>query len=160
MATTPTAGPANGSGQDLTATARRAARARRERLHHALVGLEEALTSPSRRPDVWLTRVRGAIEEMRVTVLDHVTESEGPDGLLAQITEASSWLGPRVEQLRAEHDHLVSAADQLAASAADATDPDEVGDAAWTLLEQVSRHRRRGADLLYDAYALDVAAGD
>jgi hypothetical protein len=97
---------------------------------------------------------------MSETVLDHVAESEAPDGLLEQITDVAPWLGPRVVQLRAEHDHLVAAADALVQSAAAASRPDEVIDAAWALLEAVSRHRRRGADLLYEAYALDVSAGD
>jgi hypothetical protein len=167
MVTTPATGPANdaadpapaGPDRAVTDADRRAARERRERLHRALVELEEALTAPTSR-DHWLPRVRTALEGMSETVLDHVAESEAPDGLLEQITDVAPWLGPRVVQLRAEHDHLVAAADALVQSAAAASRPDEVIDAAWALLEAVSRHRRRGADLLYEAYALDVSAGD
>jgi hypothetical protein len=144
---------------DLTAEDRRKARRRRERLHQALVQLEEALTSPAA-TDRWLPEVRAAVHEMHETILDHVAESEAPDGLLEQVTEVSPWLGPRVTQLRDEHDGLVTRADDLVVACDRASTPDDVADAAWALLEQVSRHRRRGADLLYDAYALDVSAGD
>jgi hypothetical protein len=153
------AGPTDGRARDVTAADRRAARQRRERLHRALVELEEALTAPTGR-DHWLPRVRTALEGMSETVLDHVAESEAPDGLLEQIADVAPWLGPRVVQLRAEHDHLVAAADAMVQAAASAAAADEVIDAAWALLEAVSRHRRRGADLLYEAYALDVSAGD
>jgi hypothetical protein len=159
MTSSPTSDPTGADSHDVSAAERRAARARRERLHHALVELEEALTAPVSR-EGWLTRVRTAIAGMRETLLDHVAESESPDGLLAQITDVSPWLGPRVGQLRDEHDDLVATADTLVEAAARASGPDDFADAAWALLERVSRHRRRGADLLYDAYALDVSAGD
>jgi hypothetical protein len=158
---TPSTGPTAAAARDLTAAERQAARARRERLHRALVELEEALTAPGTEPD-WLERVRDAAAIMHETVVDHVAESEAPDGLLSQITEVSPWLGPRVEHLRGEHDHLVEAADALVrrCEAATVEEADVVDDAGWALLEEVSRHRRRGADLLYDAYALDVSAAD
>jgi hypothetical protein len=159
MTTRPSAEPSDAAGHDVTAADRRAARARRERLLHALLELEEALTAPASR-ERWLPDVAAAVASMRETILDHVAESEAPDGLLAQIAEVSSWLGPRVAALRAEHDHLVAAADALAADCAGATTPDAVAEDAWALLETVSRHRRRGADLLYDAYSLDVSASD
>jgi hypothetical protein len=149
--------------RDVTAAERQAARSRRERLHRALVELEEALTGPDTGPS-WHARLRAAADGMRETVVDHVTESEAPDGLLAQIHEVSPWLGPRVDHLRGEHDDLVATADALAQRCADAAgtedEVDELAELAWELLERVSRHRRRGADLLYDAYALDVSAGD
>jgi hypothetical protein len=147
----------------VTAAERQAARSRRERLHRALVELEETLTGPDTGPS-WHARLREAAGHMRGTVVDHVAESEAPDGLLAQIAEVAPWLGPRAQHLRDEHDDLVAAADALVRRCAEATDAEEDVDAlaelAWDLLERVSRHRRRGADLLYDAYALDVSAGD
>jgi hypothetical protein len=160
MAATPTTGPDNHTRPAVSAADRRAARARRERLHAGLVELEESLTGPTQRREQWLSAVREALASMRETVVDHVAESEGPDGLLEQISDVAPWLGPRVEQLRSEHDDLVAFADELAARARSASEPDEVSDDAWRLLERVSKHRRKGADLLYDAYALDVSAGD
>jgi hypothetical protein len=162
MPNTPTTGPTDAQ-RDVTAAERQAARARRERLHRALVELEETLTGPDTGPS-WHARLRAAAERMRETVVDHVAESEAPDGLLAQIAEVSPWLGPRAQHLRSEHDDLVATADTLVRRCAEATDTeeevDELAELAWDLLEGVSRHRRRGADLLYDAYALDVSAGD
>jgi hypothetical protein len=160
MVSTPTSGPTDAAGHEVSADERQAARARRERLFHALVALESALTGPSQPHERWLAEVREAVTEMRDTVVDHVAESEAPDGLLAQISEVSPWLGPKVVALRAEHDELVAAAERLVLACAAATDPGQVADDGWALLGQVSRHRSRGADLLYDAYALDVSAGD
>jgi hypothetical protein len=158
MATRPTTGPRDAAAQ-VTAAERLAARDRREQLQRGLLALEDALTSPVNL-DGWLPRVADAVAEMRETVLDHVAGSEAPDGLLAQVEDVSPWLGPRVAQLRAEHDDLVASADALVEACAEATTSDDIADAAWTLLERVSRHRSRGADLLYDAYALDISAGD
>jgi hypothetical protein len=159
MATRPTTGPKDVSAREVTAAERHAARDRREQLQRGLLVLEEALTSPASL-DGWLPRVTEAIAELRETVIDHVAGSEAPDGLLAQVADVSPWLGPRVEQLRAEHDDLVASADALVEACAEATTSDDIADAAWALLERVSRHRSRGADLLYDAYALDISAGD
>jgi hypothetical protein len=144
---------------DVSDADRKAARRRRERLHEALIDLEEALTAPTS-AESWLPDLRAAVGRMRDTVLDHVAGAEAPDGLLAQVSEVSPWLTPRVTQLRDEHDDLVAGVDDLVAAVERASDPDEVSDAAWAVLQQVSRHRQRGADLLYDAYALDLSAGD
>jgi hypothetical protein len=160
MVNSPTTGPTDASGRDVSAQERQAARARREKLFQALVELEQSLTGPSNDHEQWLGRVREAVTKMRDTVIDHVAESEAPDGLLAQISEVSPWLGPRVVQLHAEHDDLVASAERLVQACLAATEPDEVADDAWSLLGRVSKHRRRGADLLYDAYALDISAGD
>jgi hypothetical protein len=162
MPNTPTTGPTDAQ-REVTAAERRAARARRERLHRALVELEETLTGPDTGPS-WHARLRAAAAGMRETVVDHVAESEAPDGLLAQIAEVSPWLSPRAQHLRDEHDDLVATADALVQRCIEADDAetnvDALAELAWELLERVSRHRRAGADLLYDAYALDVSAGD
>jgi small-conductance mechanosensitive channel len=144
---------------DVSAEERRAAHHRREQLHQALIELEQALTAPTSR-DRWLRDLAHAARQTRETVLDHVAESEAPEGLLAQIAEVSPWLGPRVTQLRGEHDHLVARCDALMSACTATATPEDVTDQAWELLERISRHRQRGADLLYDAYALDVSAGD
>jgi hypothetical protein len=159
MAMTPTSDPTDAENRDVTADEQQAARSRRERLLRALIELEEALTAPANLEGS-LPRVRAAVASMRETVLDHVAESEAPDGLLAQISDVSPWLGPRVARLRDEHDDLVASADSLVDAAATATEADDIAEAAWALLDRVSRHRRQGADLLYDAYALDVSAAD
>ena len=137
-----------------------AARARRLALHAALVDLEEALTSPAGDGAGWLQTVRTSIEAMDETLRAHVRDAESAEGLLAQIGEDSPWLGPRVEQLRRAHRELLEQSNALTIDCHQTADADVIRDKAFDLIQRVSRHRHQAADLLYDAYDLDLSAGD
>ena len=136
------------------------ARGRREVLHVALMELEDALSAPTGRGERWRSRVQDAIEGMHTTLRAHVQDTEGPDGLLAQIIEEEPVFGPRVEAMKAEHRELLDQSALLVDQSRAGGAPDELRGAALALLERVSRHRHRGADLLYDVYELDLSAGD
>jgi len=68
-----------------------------------------------------------------------------------------------MNRLQADHDPLRDAAAALAASldavAGDA-DVDGVREAGVELIQRLLVHRHRGAELVYDAYWVDVSAGD
>ena len=68
-----------------------------------------------------------------------------------------------VERLRAEHEPLGAAASTLAAHAAAVTtdaEVDDVRDEALDLVRRLLEHRHHGAELLFDAYQVDVSSGD
>ena len=80
----------------------------------------------------------------------------------------SSTTHPRLahaaEKLRVEHAVISAAIDRGSVAVRSAgEDPGGVEDAreaVLKLLQQLIRHRQRGADLVYEAYNVDIEAGD
>jgi len=139
-------------------------RRRRAELREAMTELEGALAAAATgRAVVWGERVHDALLAVADDWGEHVVVTEGPGGLHEAIMAASVRLANGVDALAAEHE--VIAADIAAAVAATEApvteyDVDGIRDQAVALLVRLARHRQRGADLIYDAYALDLGAGD
>ena len=141
-----------------------AVRIRRDDLYEAILGLERALAVPAGdAPDAWGEVLAAPIARL-VEVLDaHVDGTEGPGGLFDQIRDDAPHLLSVVERLRAEHDPLEVAASTLATHAAAVTtdaEVDDVRDEALDLVRRLLEHRHHGAELLFDAYHVDVSSGD
>ncbi len=128
---------------------------RRGNLASAIERVEMALTSPTARP-TWLEDVRRELTSLRDALDAHVEVTEGDEGLFSEIMDAAPRLAHQIEVLRTEHDQIEEAADALSAM----DSPAELRDAATSVLGRIVRHRQRGADLLYDAYEVDVSALD
>lgn len=141
-----------------------AARQRRIALYGAMMDLDASLASPSARA-TWAAHVHRDLTELRRALADHVEEVEGPDGIMARITLEAPRLADRVDALRSEHPELTQQADAIAARLEaleddpDEDEADEVRDAALGLLGALARHRHRGADLVYDAFAIEIGGG-
>ena len=139
-----------------------AARVQRESLYDALIGLEDALATPIGDAARWRLRIAMAADHAAVRLADHIISSEGENGLLRQIDRDSPRLRCRTNRLRDDHLHLAAEARQLASSLAEMDDTEVVqqGEAvrmqALNLLSHLSRHRQRGADLVYEAYQVDI----
>jgi hypothetical protein len=129
------------------------ARHRRERLRATMDSLEAAIGAPARgREREWAARVAAALSTMEPVLQDHVVQTEAADGLLERVVADS----PRLGHLR---DALAAVQGQVAA-VGHVPAVEEVRSAALDLLGQLARHRHRGADLLYEAYSVDVGEGD
>ena len=141
-----------------------ALRARRAELREAMGELERALAAAATgRAVVWGERVHEALQAIADDWGEHVVVTEGPGGLHEAILAASVRQANGVEALVAEHE--VIAADIARAVAASEPpvfefDVDGIREQAVDLLGRLARHRQRGADLIYDAYSLDLGAGD
>lgn len=144
----------------LTSTQAGRIAVRRGQLHDALVELEAALARPARDGAAWCRGTTAAVERLAWTLADHVEQTDAPGGLLAEVEAAAPWLAPRVGQLRRDHELLVARCGALVDVCHQRPEPDDVREDALDLLADLTRHRHRGADLLYDAYELDVGAGD
>ena len=134
---------------------------RRERLGSAADGLERAITRAAGDEQSWRTGVRSALDEVRAALDAHVDEVEAPGGLYTDIITRSPRLTHGIERLR--HDHLTMSgqiADLEAALAPDGASVETTRESALVLIAEISRHRHRGADLLWDSYDLDIGAGD
>src|SRR4249920_2171603 len=139
------------------------ARLRRKTLHDALVHLEKAISSPaaSRIPD-WTTAVLKEMTETKDAFEQHVIVTEKPDGLYDEILERAPRLAGNVRRLREEHPEILTATGQLI----DRLEQVEIGGGDWPLdkarddlqrfIGSVIRHRQRGADLVWEAYNVDI----
>jgi hypothetical protein len=143
------------------------ARLRRKTLHDALVHLEEAISSPAagRIPD-WTASVLKEAIEVRDAFDQHVVVTERPDGLYDEIFERAPRLAGNVQRLRDEHPEIAAAVSQ----AVQRLEQVEIGSIAWPLddarddlqrlIGTVIKHRQKGADLVWEAYNVDIGGLD
>jgi hypothetical protein len=134
-------------------------RGRRSDLRAALIAAEAAIAAPipGRSAD-WATRVREALSQLRGSFSEHVVTAEGPDGLFAQLEVRAPRLAHACQRLGDEHATITQAL--TAAEHALAGPPDDAREAVLSVLALLARHRQRGADLMYEAYAVDIGGED
>jgi hypothetical protein len=143
-----------------------AAKARRADLHEVIVALEEATAAPARGGDpAWCMDVHDALVEVGAAFERHIAVVEGPEGLFEEVLSAAPRLSNQLERLRAEHldirMRIVGALDAVRiVSGRPAPSIDVAREAVLAVLEQLMRHRQHGADVVYDAYAVDIGTGD
>lgn len=140
------------SDESALATARR----HRAELLHYIHLFERALAAPAGDPS-WRHLVTDRLAVLSGALTEHVMVTEGPEGLYTELLDHAPRLAREVEILEREHAALVAAADALAARLGEAaTVLEQVRGWASDLLRELSRHRQRGADLVYEAYATDI----
>lgn len=93
-----------------------------------------------------------AVQLLTQAWVNHVGITESDDGLLAEITLHAPHLNHRCDTLRTEHADIDKALHALGPSA--------YKEAVIDVLDAIERHRHRGAELVYDAYNVDIATGD
>jgi hypothetical protein len=157
-------------------------RRRRAELFESITALENALAAPvPGRHKRWATRVAEALEELSDDFRDHVVLMEGPDGLNTRLIRRSPRLAHVVDGLTKEHAQLTGLIEELSAlvdraqgsmeqgesTGGEATNGeathggwDEVREHGTNLLGVLVRHRQRGADMVYEAYAVDIGGQD
>ncbi|MGV9211441.1 hypothetical protein ACTFTM_06210 [Micromonospora sp. RB23] len=88
---------------------------------------------------------------------EHVRVTEGPAGLYRELLTHSPRLDHAIRLLTREHAAIVAAirAVQRVAERPEAS-PDELRHRAGHLLRALGRHRRRGTNLLWQAYQTDL----
>jgi hypothetical protein len=136
-----------------------ALRRRRADLRDSIGALEAALAAPAPgRPGAWAERVHVALVELSADFREHVDLTEGPGGLYRGLLTTAPRLSNAVARLTHEHAQIVALVDDLLAgtSASDGPGVDSVRDLGLGLLGRLVRHRQRGSDLVYEAYAVDV----
>lgn len=131
----------------------RRARRHRAELRAAMQGFECALAVSPADP-AWRHGVAAELVRLRTEFRTHVELTEGPDGLYAEVLVDAPRLVHQVYSLGREHAMVLAALDALAARI-DAS-PERLRSWAGDLLRELSRHRQRGADLVYEAYATDL----
>jgi hypothetical protein len=145
-------------------------RLRRAGLKTALSDLELALAAPFANRVDWVTHVREALGEVHEVWTRHIVGTEAPGAFLDEIVTESPRLATPTSRLRRDHSDILATI--VDAETALLTPPDDTPDddtyIAWAeevrvdltaLLAALARHRQRGADLVYEAYAVDLGGG-
>jgi hypothetical protein len=149
--------------EDPRSPALQEAARRRRTLHEALVALEYAISSPAagRIPD-WTRQVTKEITAVRDAWDQHVETAEKPGGLYEEIVGTSPRLAGTVHRLREEHPEITEAVGLMVAR----LEQVDIGGLEWPLddarddlqrlIGRLVRHRQRGADLVWEAYNVDI----
>jgi hypothetical protein len=131
----------------------------------ALVGtcsaFEAALSAPAASAR-WPEGLGNALTALGATFHEHVTETEGSGGTIEQLRERAPRLSDRIDLLVEQHvtitadaERLMDRLDHLPAERS-ADENAAIREQAFELLTAIVRHRQLGADLLYEAYDIDV----
>ncbi len=135
-----------------------AARERRLDLKQAVSGVEVAMAMAAEDPN-WRTTARSALHRLQEAFAHHVAEVEGQDGLLLDLTRDAPRLSIRIDQVSAEHPVITKQIATVLEMADGDASIDELRDAALNALLVIARHRQHGADLVYEAYHVDIGGG-
>jgi len=137
-----------------------AAALRRRELREALIAFEGALASPMRDRVTWHAEATDALEALGHAFEDHVAATEAPGGLYNEMREKSPHLRAKANRLREEHPAIIAALEEassrLAVPPADEADAEGIRDELQRLMGRLVKHRQHGADLVWDAYAIDI----
>jgi hypothetical protein len=138
-----------------SAKALHAAKGQRLSLRRAIDGFQATMAAPSGVAD--LDRVTSDLDHVRVVFAVHVEVTESPGGLYEEILEIAPRLANKITRFKREHAAITTAItttlDDLRAQATPLT---ELRGRLDHLLQALVRHRKRGADLVYEAYHVDI----
>ena len=141
---------------------REEARRRRAPLREAASDLELAISAPVGPGAVWRDRVRESLARVQVALKQHIKDTEGEEGLYVDLREEAPRLSNLVILLTDEHGDLKEAIkESLAILDAlgddfDTDDAEPLRESVLFLLGRISRHRQKGADLVWRAYSVDI----
>ncbi|GAA5161422.1 hypothetical protein [Ornithinimicrobium tianjinense] len=137
-------------------------RAHRAELHESVSAVDAALVEEGDRAD-WLQRLRTAMVELAHDFRDHVELTERPGGLYDTVRSSANRLVPAVDRLADDHTALVEDI-AVAIRRLEAMPRGDVLDEVLAqvrselggLVERLVRHRKRGGELVHEAFAVDL----
>jgi hypothetical protein len=139
-----------------------AAKRRRADLHHALVDVEVAISGPAAgRTPQWTAEVLKRLSILRDNLDEHIEAAERPGGLYDEITRLAPHLSGKTRRLREEHPALRDRTAELlerleSRPIHDEQDLHDTREDVQRLLGKIVHHRQLGADLVWEAYNLDI----
>jgi hypothetical protein len=142
-------------------------RLRRAGLKAALSGLELALAAPAPHRGTWVAGVRDGLHALHEVWTRHIVETEAPGAFLDELVAEAPRLATPASRLRREHSEILAtitrAEKRLITPPADDDSygcwVDEMRTDLTALLVALAKHRQRGADLVYEAYDVDIGGG-
>ena len=139
----------------------REVRDRRRGLRRTMTEVEEAISAAlSGRPADWRATLEPRIGALRDAWSSHIAGTEGPAGLWEQVRTDAPRLDGHLRRLGREHQALAAeiaaVGEELAAAGDDENELARVREHTVAVLGRLSHHRQQGADLIYEAYTVDV----
>jgi hypothetical protein len=134
-------------------------RAHRAELRDSVAAVDEALASPIARGGAWRERVRAALAELSHDFRDHIELTERPGGLYESVKRGAPRLNSAVERLTGEHTQYADAIGgylTVLEHGGTIADLPAFREEVTSLMGQLVRHRQKGADLVYEAYDVDL----
>ena len=137
-------------------------RGQRRSLRRALSVLEDALAAPMHgHEDDWVRKLLGALGHLAEVFEHHVEVTEGPGGLYEDVLEAAPRLDNVIRRFKIDHEAIRSgitadSARLRAWAAGQQVDLEQVRRRLTRVLGRLVRHRQQGAELIYEAYAVDI----
>ncbi len=141
------------AGDDLAGVARQ-----RSHLGRAMHQVELAAAAPAAK-DSWVIDLQHSLRQLEIAFNDHMVEAQSPLGLLDRIVDQAPRLQRSVEGMRSEQAMIAEALTGTLSMLEEegATERhDQIRDAVLALLLSLSRHRQKVADLVYDAWDVDI----
>jgi hypothetical protein len=135
----------------------------RGRLRNAAIVFEQISGDVDAKRDTWIVAVGVALDGLADAWEEHVAFTEGPDGLFEELLGETLEVASEIDRLRRDHEVLeahVARARQLLAQPTAGPEDTRVLLVLTGIAKLDDHHRRRGADLLYRVYSVDVSAGD
>ena len=127
------------------------------------MGLENSLDQPADQDlRKWSADSAVRFRQLEEAFRRHVEQSEDEHGLLHEIVETAPRLINAVEKVRHEHQVLLTEIARLESLSAGphGETVDEIREESLRLLQDLAAHRQIGADLIYEAYSVDIEGGE
>jgi hypothetical protein len=103
------------------------------------------------------TELADALEQVSAALAAHIALTEGPNGLHAELLAAAPRLANDIRLLAEDHDFMERLVDSTGlALRSQPTDQQVIDDRVNRLLDRISRHRVRDAEIVYEAYQVDI----
>ena len=130
----------------------------RSQLGQAMQQVEVAAAAPAAK-ESWIPDLTNSLRQLDIAFSQHMIDVQAPLGLLDRIVDQAPRLQRSVEASKDEHAEvarLIREALELATADDAADGVDAIRDATMEALLALARHRQKGADLIYDAYDVDI----
>jgi hypothetical protein len=113
----------------------------------------------------WAVSLRERLVGLLAAFDHHILVTEADDGLLEEVVEVAPRLAHRANQLRTDHATIRGLIEKAITELdrpefLDQAGVGQVREQILDLLRQISHHRHLGADLIYQAYNVDIEASD
>lgn len=136
-----------------------AALATRERLKGRLVAVGRAIGAPIGGGRRWAHHLRRELAALAHALEEHIEETERVDGVFSEILSVAPQRAREIDRLTAEHEALRQECARLEALATGGAGPLSLRRRVHQLLRRFEAHRHRGADLVFDAFGIDIGGG-
>lgn len=129
----------------------------RSQLGDAMQRVEEAAAAPAAR-ESWAEDLSEQLRQLETAFDQHIVEVQSPAGILNQVVDQAPRLQNAAEHLIREDDRIAQSIDHVieTAGAGSADMVIDLRESVMEVLVDLARHRQQGADLLHEAYAVDI----